>query len=429
MRFEMHSDIEPSNRSQSPLSEESLPLRESLDLPELYETQESPEYPSLPRDYNLHTLGIDSDVQRFREIVKGRIRDDLGKYMTSDELISRKNGDTIRVPIPHITPPHFRHSSGEGGEGVGQGDGEVGDSIGKPGQGEEPGPGAGEDPGDHMLEEEMTLEELAELMGEMLELPRIEPKGDKTIETIAGKYNTISRQGPGSLRHAKRTLKQALLREIASGEYDPDDPKITPIREDFRYKAYTPEPKPESNAAIIYVMDVSGSMTGGQKEIARITSFWIDVWLRSQYDGVERIFIIHDSDAKEVDEETFFRTNATGGTKISSAYKEVEKVLQRFPPEHWNLYLFQFSDGDNWGTEDNATCLRMLKEKLLPQFNQVAYGQIAAQNSWSGPKDTTNGFYEVLDRAFKSDDKMVLAGILNNKDIPGAIKKFFGKGQ
>ena len=36
------------------------------------------------------------------------------------------------------------------------------------------------DPGEHILEVEMTLEELAEILGEELSLPRIEPRARRT---------------------------------------------------------------------------------------------------------------------------------------------------------------------------------------------------------------------------------------------------------
>ncbi len=83
---------------------------------------------------------------------------------------------------------------------------------------------------------------------------------------------------------------------------------------------------------IVYVMDVSGSMTDEQKTLVRTEAFWIDTWLRSQYDGVEIRFIIHDAVAKEVDEETFYHTRESGGTRISSAYKVARDLLAReFP--------------------------------------------------------------------------------------------------
>ena len=40
----------------------------------------------------------------------------------------------------------------------------------------------------------------------------------------------------------------------------------------------------------------------------------------------------------------------------------VLRIERDFPPEEWNIYCFQFSDGDNWG-EDSDACLKLLKEK------------------------------------------------------------------
>ena len=60
-----------------------------------------------------------------------------------------------------------------------------------------------------------------------------------------------------------------------------------PIRDDKRYRSWRRSISREANAVIIYMMDVSGSMTDEQKEIVRTEAFWIDTWLRSQYDGVE----------------------------------------------------------------------------------------------------------------------------------------------
>jgi uncharacterized sporulation protein YeaH/YhbH (DUF444 family) len=66
------------------------------------------------------------------------------------------------------------------------------------------------------------------------------------------------------------------------------------------------------------MMDVSGSMGKEQKEIVRSEAFWIDAWMKHNYDDVETRFIIHDATAREVDRDTFFRTRESGGTLISS---------------------------------------------------------------------------------------------------------------
>ena len=94
--------------------------------------------------------------------------------------------------------------------------------------------------------------------------------------------------GPESLRHFKRTYVEALRRQVSEGSYLPTSPRVVPIKDDRRYRSWQTVSEPEANAVIIYMMDVSGSMTDEQKEIVRTEAFWIDAWLKSQYDGVER---------------------------------------------------------------------------------------------------------------------------------------------
>ncbi|MEM1061090.1 MAG: DUF444 family protein, partial [Planctomycetota bacterium] len=161
---------------------------------------------------------IDRDQQRFKKIVRGKIRDDLKRYVSHGELIGRKGRETVTIPVPSIDIPHFRH--GDAG-GVGQGEGDEGTPIGRGGQ-QGDGPGAaGSDPAGHVREVEVAIEELADMLGEALELPRIEPKGTNTVDSEKDKYNSIRRTGPDALRHTKRTYKRALRRQIAAGEFPP----------------------------------------------------------------------------------------------------------------------------------------------------------------------------------------------------------------
>ena len=292
---------------------------------------------------------IEQDLNRFKKIVRGKVRENLRKYVTHGEMLGRKGRELVSIPVPNIEIPHVRHGQ-KGSGGVGQGEGAIGQPIGR-GQQQGDGKGqAGNEPGGHIREVEVTLDELAEILGEVLELPNIEPKGKDTIKSKKDRYSTIRQTGPNSLRHFKRTFKRALKRQISMSEYDPIRPTVVPIREDERFRSWKTIPEPESNAAIIYMMDVSGSMTDDQKEIVRIESFWIDTWLKKQYDGVQRRYIIHDAVAREVDEDTFYRTRESGGTRISSAYRAAAQIIDRdFPPSEWNIFCFQFSDGVNWG--------------------------------------------------------------------------------
>src|SRR5439155_6972220 len=206
-----------------------------------------------------------------------------------------------------------------------------------PGQGQ-PGPGAGDQPGGHILEVELTMEEMAAILGEELALPGIEPRGKKNITPRRDRYTGIRQAGPESLRHFKRTFKRALKRQIASNAYDPGRPLIIPIRQDKQYRSWKEVRQPQSVAVIIYMMDVSGSMTDDQKEIVRIESFWIDTWIRAHYQGIETVYIIHDAVAQEVDQHTFYHTRESGGTKISSAYELAERTIKaRYPPDQSNI--------------------------------------------------------------------------------------------
>ncbi|MCA9647609.1 MAG: DUF444 family protein, partial [Myxococcales bacterium] len=124
------------------------------------------------------SLKIDQDHSRFRNIVRGRIRKNLRDYISSGEMIGRKGKDLVSIPIPHIDIPRFTFGQKQQG-GVGQGDGKPGDSMGgeeSDGKGQ-----AGSDAGDHVLEVDVTLDELAEILGEELELPQIQPKGKSVV--------------------------------------------------------------------------------------------------------------------------------------------------------------------------------------------------------------------------------------------------------
>jgi uncharacterized protein len=366
-------------------------------------------------------LRIDPDHRRFRDIVRGKIRQNLRKYISSGELIGRKGKDMVSIPVPQIDVPRFRFGGQEQG-GVGQGPGQVGDVI---GQGDPQGDGsgkAGSEPGQHVLEVELSLEELADILGEELSLPRIEPKGKERLISQKDRYVGIRRTGPESLRHFKRTFRQALRRQMMMGNYDPKLPMVVPIREDRRYRSWKTVPMRHSNALMIFIMDVSGSMGDEQKEIVRIESFWIDTWLRAQYDGLESRYIVHDATAREVDRDTFFRTRESGGTMISSAYRLCAKMIaEEFPASEWNIYPFQFSDGDNWSSEDTSSCMDILKKEILPYVNLFCYGQVESPYG-------TGQFQKDLDETFQGEELVVTSEIKSKEAISESIRAFLGKG-
>jgi sporulation protein YhbH len=367
------------------------------------------------------SLKIETDYQRFKAIVKGKIKKDLKKFITKAELLGKKGKDIVSIPIPQIEIPKFKFGPKQTG-GIGQGEGEVGTPLGRS---DEQGDSskAGNAPAEHILEVDITLEELAKILGEELQLPKIEHKGKNLLKTEKERYTGIHRSGPDSLKHFKRTFKEALKRQIITGSYNYKDPIIVPIKSDKRFKSWRLNQIPESSAVIIYMMDVSGSMGDEQKEIVRIESFWIDTYLRSQYKGLETRYIIHDAVAREVDKETFYHTKESGGTIISSAYKlALEMIEKRYNPAEWNIYVFHFSDGDNWSADDTAYCVELLKEKIINYVNLFCYGQVESQYG-------SGQFIKDLNENLTDEDKVITSRIEDKDAIINSIKDFLGTGR
>lgn len=362
---------------------------------------------------------IETDQNRFKQIVRGKIKQDLRKYITRGEMIGRKGKNLVSIPLPQVDIPKFRYGTNQK-DGVGQGEGDVGTPV---QEGEGDGHGGGEEPGQHILEVDVSLDELAKILGEELELPNVKPRGNNTMSAERDRYTGIRSTGPESLRHFKRTYRQALRRQLMTGTYDPLRPAIVPIRDDRRYLSWNAKQNPENNAVVIYMMDVSGSMGNEQKEIVRIESFWIDTWLRSQYKNIEVRYIVHDAAAREVDQHTFYHLRESGGTKISSAYELCSRMIdERFNPSEWNIYPFHFSDGDNWSGKDTARCVEIMEKELLPRVNIFCYGQVKSAYG-------SGQFKNDLDKHFKGHELVVTSEVPNREGILDSIKAFLGKGK
>jgi len=79
---------------------------------------------------------IERDHQRFRRIVRGKVKSNLSKYISRGEMIGRKGRDLVSIPLPQIDIPQFRYGN-KGSGGAGQGDGQPGDALTQPqGEGE-----------------------------------------------------------------------------------------------------------------------------------------------------------------------------------------------------------------------------------------------------------------------------------------------------
>ena len=319
------------------------------------------------------SLKIDQDHSRFRAIVRGKIRQNLRKYISQGEL-HRTQGQGSRLhPDPADRHPALPFGDKQRG-GVGQGEGDVGDRVG--GEDGEAEDGAGQGGQGRRRARARGRRHARRARRH----PRRGARAPGHREQ--GQEQDRRRQGPLH-RHPPRRSgvapplqahlprgAEARDRERRLQPGDPDrscrSPRTSAIR------SWKEDLEPVANAVIIYMMDVSGSMGDEQKEIVRIESFWIDTWLRRQYKGLESRYIIHDAVAREVDRDTFFHTRESGGTMISSAYKLCAQLIdQHYPREEWNIYPFHFSDGDNWSMDDTLTCVEILKKEILPRGEHV----------------------------------------------------------
>ena len=195
-------------------------------------------------------------------------------------MIGRKGRDLVSIPVPQLDVPHFRFGE-NGSGGVGQGDGEVGEPIGKGGEPSDGSGQAGSEPGGgHLLEVEISLDELAAMLGDELELPRIEPKGRPSIDAGEGEVQQHPPDGPG--------IAAAFQADLSASAAAADHHGQLRARRSARRAGQGRQAvslverrstQPQVNAVVIYMMDVSGSMTDEQKEIVRTEAFWIDAWL------------------------------------------------------------------------------------------------------------------------------------------------------
>lgn len=328
---------------------------------------------------------INEDHKRFRDVISGRSRKELKRLIKSGSIVrQRPKGGKMTISIPQIDIPHFLF--GDSDKGVGRGPGKPDDVIGKdPGQGK--GGQAGTDPGEG-IRISVDMADVLRFLEEELHLPKMKPKPNQTFEEVKIKYNDISKNGPESLRHTRRTMKEALKRMAMCGELEqPTLAKgsvapvrmITPINSDRRYRQYREIKIPSSNAVIFFARDCSGSMDDYRCDIVSDMAWWLDCWIRKFYKRVDRCYFVHDTLAQEVNEEEFYTYRYGGGTQCSSAFKAIAEQLEnRYPPHAYNIYVFYFSDGDNQHG-DNERMVKIIKEELgADKVNLIGMSQICA---------------------------------------------------
>jgi uncharacterized protein len=362
-------------------------------------------------DWALHRKGA-ADARRHAEKVKEALKESLPQVVAEEAIITASGDTRVRVPIRSLELPRFRYDYGRN-KHVGQGAGgsRPGDRV--PGRGQ----GAGREPGVDYVEAEIAIDDLAAVLFEDLGLPNLRKKQAETVDASTLTYNEVARRGQMANLDKRRTVRQNIKRNALAGR-----PRFAGVTDDdLRFRIAVPEVKRETNAVILAMRDVSGSMGEFEKYVSRSFYFWMLRFLRTRYERVRVAFITHHTEAKEVDEETFFKLGESGGTKASSAYELALRVVrERYDPARWNVYPFHFSDGDNWGDTDNRRCVELVEE-LVGVSSAVGYGEIRQ----GGSRSTST-----LMSAFQpiADPKFIRVEIHEKHDVYAALRRFFSLG-
>lgn len=366
------------------------------------------------------------DRARHRQKVRESIRENIADIVAEESIIGQSGDRIVKVPLKGIKEYRFVYGDNNKGAAQGAGGTQKGDVVGKKGQQPgQPGDKGGDQPGQDYYETDITLEELIDIMFEDLELPEMEQKILRNIEAERTTKRKGYRKAGIRLRlDKKRTVKNKLKRQIATQKRreaeGTDDERFRFHPDDLQYRYVTSEPRPQSNAVVVCIMDTSGSMDTTKKYLARSFFFLLYQFVNTRYENVDVVFIAHHTQAKEVTEEEFFHKGESGGTMISSGYlKALEVIENRYHPSLWNVYAFHCSDGDNF-MSDNDAALEAAQE-LCDVCNLFGYGEIKPH----GPRMYENSLFSLFDEVDAENYHTVL--IESKEDIWTSFRSLLAK--
>ena len=368
--------------------------------------------------------------ERFLRRYKEQIREAVKRAVDGRSIRDIERAEDVTIPKKDISEPVFRHGSGGTREMVHPGNKEYvrGDRIERPkggpggkGKGQASDSGEGEDDFTFTL----SKEEFMQVFFEDLALPHLVRTQLAEVPEWRSQRAGYTSDGTATNLHVVRSMRGAIGRRIAIGadsrrqlrELEEEleallrdaplgdvasrlqivelESRIAVLRNrvaripfldpiDLRFRNRVRVPVPSSKAVMFCLMDISGSMDEGRKDLAKRFFILLYLFLTRHYEKIDLVFIRHHTQAAEVDEQNFFHATETGGTVVSSALVLMEEIIRaRYSPSEWNIYGAQASDGDNWH-HDSGRCRELLADKILPQTRYFAYVQVAEeeQNLW-----------------------------------------------
>ncbi|MBI2945061.1 MAG: DUF444 family protein [Candidatus Wallbacteria bacterium] len=179
----------------------------------------------------------------------------------------------------------------------------------------------------------------------------------------------LDRPGSQADLNLELTMLESLgrsIRETGRPDYDVD------LRHDGWYNTELPEEERTTRALEVYLLDISGSVSGHNIALIRKFIFILWYYLEHKYTTNVRKFVVFQDEAEEVQRDEFFSIESKGGTHISAGLGRAKAILEGHA--QYDRYLFFFSDGDNSSSDDDAA--RKELDEVLEKFDLVCYGRI-----------------------------------------------------
>jgi sporulation protein YhbH len=366
--------------------------------------------------YDLFSRGA-RDWLRHNEKVRDAVRQHLPQIVAGADVLNG-GATTVRVPVRMLEHYRFRLRNTNEQQGVGQGQAKPGDRIGRPQQDSDDQRGqGGNEEGGIQYTLEFRIDDIVDWLWEEMQLPNLEAKAGKSHEDDWTREGW-DRRGARSRLDRRRSLKESIKRRGVQNALGADSPSFTD--DDLRFRQLTKREQPATEAVVILLLDVSGSMGERERQISKTFFFWAIQGLRRQYRHLDLVFVAHTSEAWEFQEEEFFRVTGSGGTVASAGLKKVREIIDaRYDPGHYNIYLFYASDGENFPS-DQPQAQSALAE-VARDCSYAGFLEVAAL-SGSQPDSEIGKLFIDLAR----DEAHVGAyRVSSNEDVWNAVRHFF----
>ena len=373
--------------------------------------------------YDLFSRGA-RDWLRHNEKVRSAVKDTLPELLSSADLMTGPGSRTVAVPVKFLEHARLRLAESQVASGAGQGRGEPGDVL-QPGreEGGEQGQAGGTNDGEIRFVVELKLDEIVDWLWEELKLPELKPKRTATIDQADYTREGWDKRGARSRLDRRRTMREAVKRHAIQGTGTTviEDEPIALVNDDLRFRQLVKRPSPATSAAVIFALDVSGSMDEAQRRLAKQFFFFALQGIRRQYAKVETVFLAHAAQAWEFDESQFFQASSSGGTVSSSVARLALEVMEkRYDPGRYNVYFFYASDGEN-AAEDRDEARATLADvaRLVNYSGYCETGGVATFR----PRDTQ--LAEIFGELKTAGLAVGASHLASQDDVWNAIREFF----